>query len=609
MSSPQAAAPAAPPLPSPRLLVLRGVGAFFGWSLPVSVVAAYLAALTLGLVGDENWRVVGTLLPGILLVQGLLYPLAVMHRFTSRALAAPAGERPGARLVRLLRLPWKAALTMAAGAWVSGGLVFGVVVCHWMDKEPWRAALATLVATCFGVMVSFPVGLSLEKLVRPLALAEQARHPGLQVRGWGPFWPRLSWFLPLTTVASLLCALVLSACVLTVKLVGMHAALRAELGAGAGAAGAAGALARLEGLSGALASELLSAAAWVCALVLVLPTVTAWRLARRQAQGARAVGAAVAELAAGRVRAPAWVATDELGGLAAGMGGVLESLRGLAGRLHASAGQLAAAGAQLSVGNTEQSRAVALQASVLAQVRATATEFQRTSEVAAARAGAVLEVSGRAAGLGEEGGARVEEGLAGLASIQEAVAAIGGRLAALERAAAQIGSITTAVRSLADRTQVLSLNASIEATRAGEHGRGFGVVSREMRALAGQSREATGRIHAVLAEVAAAVREAAQAGEAGGVRLAAGVEQVHGSGEALRALAALSREQAEAARQIASAVSQQAAGHAQLLSAMAELSRLTDATQQRLAESQEAAGVLAAVSGEVTTLAGRLSRG
>ena len=76
------------------------------------------------------------------------------------------------------------------------------------------------------------------------------------------------------------------------------------------------------------------------------------------------------------------------------------------------------------------------------------------------------------------------------------------------------GEITVAVRELAERSNLLALNASIEAARAGEHGRGFAVVADEVRSLAEESREATARIDAILAEIAGSA-QAADAATAG----------------------------------------------------------------------------------------------
>ena len=109
------------------------------------------------------------------------------------------------------------------------------------------------------------------------------------VQGSGAFWPRQTWFLPFTFIASIVATLTLSSCVVVVKLLALRDALRADLVA----EGATKSRDRLQDLSGAMFVDLAWVLPWVAVLVLILPTITAWMLARRQAQGAGAVGKAI----------------------------------------------------------------------------------------------------------------------------------------------------------------------------------------------------------------------------------------------------------------------------------------------------------------------------
>src|SRR4030095_10146168 len=89
----------------------------------------------------------------------------------------------------------------------------------------------------------------------------------------------------------------------------------------------------------------------------------------------------------------------------------------------------------------------------------------------------------------------------------------------LDERARQIANITVTVKDIADQSNMLALNAAIEAVRSGEHGKGFGVVAREIRTLADQSIQATTRVREILQDVSAAVSVAVTMTEKGTARV------------------------------------------------------------------------------------------
>ncbi|HSP80977.1 MAG TPA: methyl-accepting chemotaxis protein, partial [Myxococcaceae bacterium] len=337
--------------------------------------------------------------------------------------------------------------------------------------------------------------------------------------------------------------------------------------------------------------------------------LTYWMLARRQAEGAQAVQAAIEGLASGRVVAPAWVSTDEMGDLASGMNRVLERLRQLPRMLQGSASRLLSASIHLSMANESQQQSLSRQAAALQEAQVTSAEIKQTSEMASERAEMVLRVAERAEQLGQNGEAAIEQTLAGMASIREVVEEIQRKLARLERSATQIGSITQTVKSLADRSNMLAVNAAIEAVRSGEHGKGFAVLAREVRALANQSIAATGRIGEVLDEVSLAVQDATSMGDQGAQQISNGLDRLRVSGESLRELSRIAQENMAAVKQIAAAVTQQNTGLSQIFTAIGDLAENMDETLGRLEATQEAAVTLQTVSNEVTEMAEEFNAG
>ncbi|MCP3103556.1 methyl-accepting chemotaxis protein [Myxococcus sp. K15C18031901] len=577
----------------------RALGVFMAWVVPAAPIAAYLNGMSMGVSGWEGVRAVAWVLPPILIGLGVLYPWLFLRWLVRDALRVDAEDRPGARLERILRLPWRAAVGTSCVGWTLGGFWFSLHVCLTWQKDVSQVVLGTVIGVCCGVLLGFPIGVSLERLFLPLALEERRRHPDTALVGRGPTWPRQAWFLPFTFGSSIVSALVLSGCVVMVKLTSLRDELHGEL-VGEGALRSAR---LLMDLGGVLAGDLAFSLMWVGGLLL-LPGITTWMLARRQARAARAVGEAIEALAAGRVTAPAWVSTDEMGDLAAGMDAVLARLRQLPLALQAAAARLGEASEQLRTAQVEQQQSLERQAAALHEAQTTSEEIRRTSLLAAERAEAVLQVARRSEELGVAGEASVGHSMAGLADIRGAVDGIQQRLARLAERASQIGDITQTVKDLASQSHLLAINAAIEAARSGEHGKGFAVVAREVRALSDQSLQSTRRIHLILQDVTEGIRDAASMGEQGVRIIGTGLEQMRASGESLRGLSVMSRENSSAARQIAAAVTQQNAGISQISTAIVDLAYVMDVTMKHLESTQEATRTLTHVSGEV----GQMSR-
>jgi methyl-accepting chemotaxis protein len=575
----------------------RGSLLFLKWVFAPALICAYLIAMAVGLGDQDALMMVVIIMPIIISVYGFVYPYVSIRAVASKALRRRVGDVPGERLERILQLPWRASLFTTYIAWTLGGASFAVPICVKFDQPPIRMVLGTLIAFCFGVVVSFPFGISLEKMSMPHAKEERRAHPTLELKGGGIFWPRQSWFLPYTFVASIIATLLLSSCVVVVKLMAVRESLIKGL------KNDEAAIKLVEGMSEDLFTQLATALPWVAVLVLVLPTITTYLLARRQAQGTSAVGSAISGLAAGRISSPEWVSTDEIGDLSYALNAVLSKLRQIPETLASSASRLVTAGNELTEANNEQQQSLNQQAAAIQQTQVTSQEIKQTSQMTSERAEAMLRVARRAEDLGHEGEAAIEQSMAGLSTIQQFVDAMQVKLNRLAESATQIGEITEAVKDMADQSNLLAVNAAIEAARAGENGKGFAVLAREIRALADQSVKSTTRIRGILGEVIGAIRAAATMVEQGSRDIAGGLERMRASSDSLRELSRLSQENSAAMRQIVAAVNQQNAGISQIFSAIADLSQIMDATLRRLESTQQATETLQAVSTEVGQMA------
>jgi methyl-accepting chemotaxis protein len=293
---------------------------------------------------------------------------------------------------------------------------------------------------------------------------------------------------------------------------------------------------------------------------------------------------------------------DEIGELATSFGRMMDQVREVLRVLNASAEELEHAASQLSADAAAQNRTATRQASALYETQVTAQDLQRSSQLAAQRAQAVLKGAEQADSLGRAGERAIESSVGGLTFIRDQVDQIAHTSHDLQQRTAQIGGITQTVKDLADQSNMLALNAAIEAVRSGEHGKGFAVVAREIRLLADQSVTATARVQEILEDIRVAISNTVETSENGAREVEGGLAQVRATGESLRALAALVHENGVTVREIAETVSRQDVGIAQLFDALKDLSSLAQENVTRLQATEQAAARLLGASSEVRVM-------
>ncbi|WP_257448523.1 methyl-accepting chemotaxis protein [Archangium lipolyticum] len=293
--------------------------------------------------------------------------------------------------------------------------------------------------------------------------------------------------------------------------------------------------------------------------------------------------------------------SDEVSQLAHSFEQMVSRLRGVTQNLQQAAGALKGATEQLNNSAADQSQTVSRQASALQETQVTAQEIRQTSLLAAQKADSVLSVAERADELSRTGEAALEQTLVGLNDIRIQVQEIAQKILELGERTVQIGSITQTVKDLADQSNMLALNAAIEAVRSGEHGKGFGVVAREIRALADQSIESTDRVRELLDDIGNSVSVAVRITERGSQRMEAGLEQVRTYGKNLRELSSIIQDNAAAVRQIAAAVGQQNVGINQITTAVSDLSKMMDETVSRIGATGEAATTLQVIADQLNS--------
>jgi methyl-accepting chemotaxis protein len=280
--------------------------------------------------------------------------------------------------------------------------------------------------------------------------------------------------------------------------------------------------------------------------------------------------------------------------------------RAVSGPLRETTGVLATSAAEILAATTQQASGAGETLAAVAETVTTVDEVAQTAEQAAQRARAVSESAERAAEIGKAGRQAVEESAGAMAGVREQVEAIAGSILALAEQAQAIGEIIASVNDIAEQTNLLALNAAVEAARAGEQGRGFAVVAGEVKALAQQSKKATGEVRRILGEIQRATGAAVLTTEQGTKQVTAAAQQVNEAGQTIRTLADAVAEAAQSAAQIVASAGQQAVGMTQIRQAMASIQ---DATQQNVAstrQAERAAQDLNALGGKLLDLVGGL---
>jgi methyl-accepting chemotaxis protein len=255
------------------------------------------------------------------------------------------------------------------------------------------------------------------------------------------------------------------------------------------------------------------------------------------------------------------------------IGGVVEG----AAVLGSAATEIVASTAQLASGATESAAAVS-------ETTTTVEEIRQTSQLANQKAKAVADSAQKAVQISHIGRKSTEDVTAGMGRIRTQMEAIAESMMRLSDQTQTIGQIIATVEDLSAQSNLLAVNAAIEAAKAGEHGKGFGVVAQEVKSLAEQSRQATDRVRTILSDIQKATTAAVMATEQGGKAVEAGGKQTEMAGESIAALAGSVTEAAQAATQIAASSQQQMVGMDQVAGAMENIKQ---ASTQNVASAKQ----------------------
>lgn len=243
--------------------------------------------------------------------------------------------------------------------------------------------------------------------------------------------------------------------------------------------------------------------------------------------------------------------------------------------------EISSSAAQVSSGSELQKDRVTQVATAMQEMGSTVMEVSETSRKAADN----VQQAGKVA---NEGGKIVEETVEVIKGLAISTRATAEKIEELGRSSDSIGKIIGTIDDIADQTNLLALNAAIEAARAGEQGRGFAVVADEVRKLAERTTSATKEIAAMIETIQHETKLAVEAMRSGTIKVDAGVEAAGRAGDALRDIIAGAEKQNEMITQIATAATEQAAATEQVNGNMDQISNMVQQSAVSAGESAKA---------------------
>ncbi|MEO0456600.1 MAG: methyl-accepting chemotaxis protein [Cyanobacteria bacterium P01_A01_bin.114] len=195
-------------------------------------------------------------------------------------------------------------------------------------------------------------------------------------------------------------------------------------------------------------------------------------------------------------------------------------------KLKSSSSHLTTSSSEISVTVTQQKQIAHQQAASVNHTTTTMDELETSSQHSADQAHSAMLFAKTALARTQEGNLALSDTLKGMSALEQTVGAIAEKIIYLSSQADQIGEISELVADFANQTNMLALNSSVEAVRAGEHGKGFSIVANEIRKLSDQSQESAAKINLLVEDIQKAITSTVMVTEEGTKTVKSGVKQV-----------------------------------------------------------------------------------
>ncbi len=270
---------------------------------------------------------------------------------------------------------------------------------------------------------------------------------------------------------------------------------------------------------------------------------------------------------------------DEFGKLGDGFNEMIKNLSSLLGEIDVAVKKITELAQDISLSSREQASAVIEQSGELHQITSSMQELTITAKQIALSSGVVTDEANKSSEAAHKGRKAINESIQAMNNINKTVQETAQKLKDLEDSSRKISKVTSIIQNIADKINLLALNASIEAARAGDAGRGFAVVAEEVRKLAEQSSSFAEDINTHISSIQEETKSVIYAMEKGVGSVKDGVEKIYFTEKSLKEIITLIENTHHQIKEISLSTEEQKKGTEQISSSLSALSSVVKDTE------------------------------